>query len=321
MASILRWRMASRARGPLTAPVPAVDVDPDGRGVVVVVNANSGDSSATLLGGPDLPERVRAALPAAEIVEPGPGDDLAAAIDDAARRCDVLAVAGGDGTVNLGATAALRHDRPLLVLPGGTFDNFASTLGISSVEAAVLAYREGLVGAVDVGTVGGRLFLNTASVGAYPRLFDHRERLRSRMGKWAAFAVAAWTALREADPTEVVINGRRMPVWWAFVGNGRHHTRALIPSRRTRLDDGLLDIRLLRARKRFSRVRVTLDVLLGHWGIGATYAQWRAATFTVSAASGTLRLACDGETFDAGPTATFGKITGRLRVFHARPRR
>ncbi|MFC4561666.1 diacylglycerol/lipid kinase family protein [Nocardiopsis mangrovi] len=315
----VRTLSVRRGGGPRTAPVPAEEFDPEGRGVVAVVNPRSGDGPSAL-GGPGMAERIRAGLPRSEVVEFGTGDDLAALMDDAAGRCHVLAVAGGDGTVNAAAQAALRHDRPLLVIPGGSLDNFASTLGLGSAEESVAAYRTGTVGAVDVGTADGRLFLNTASLGAYPAVFDHRERLRRRMGRWSAFAVAAWYALRRAEPTDVVVNGRRMPIRWAFVGNGKHHTRALIPSKRTRLEDGLLDIRVLRAHKRYSRTRVVLDMLLGHWGLGTAYTQWRVPALTVSSPHGRLRLACDGETFDAGPEVTFAKIAQRLRVFHAPPR-
>ncbi|MDA8372031.1 MAG: diacylglycerol kinase family protein [Nocardiopsaceae bacterium] len=309
--------LPGQGSGPHTSPAPAVDVHEDGIGVTAVVNPNAGAGTSPLHPGQDMASRIRDLLPQAEVIPLGPEDDLPSVLDGAAARCDVLAVAGGDGSVNAGAAAAMRYDRPLLVLPGGTLNNFATTLGVTSLESAVLAYRQGSLGAVDVGRVGDWIFLNTASFGAYPKVFDHRERLRPRLGKWPAFAVGAWSALREADPIEIVLNGRRTRVWWAFVGNCRHRTRALIPARRERLDDGLLDIRVLKAGRWFSRFRVVPDVLLAHWGLRSGYTVWRAPGCTVSSPDQPLRVACDGETFTAHSEIGFTKIPGGLRVFHA----
>ncbi|MDA2804053.1 diacylglycerol/lipid kinase family protein [Nocardiopsis suaedae] len=318
----MAWRLTASRRRPdrglSTAPAASPDVDATGRGLVIVVNAGAGDGPASARGGPTPVDRLREQLPAAEIRRPEALEDLADLLDDAAERCRVLGVLGGDGTVRAGAAAALRHGRPLLPLPGGTLNNFAATLGLATVDDAVRAYRRQRLGGVDVGEVDGRIFLNTASFGVQARLFDLREQLRPRMGTWPSLVVAAWRAMSEADPVDIAVHGHTYHAWWVFVGNGRHRTRALLPARRERLDDGMLDVRVLRARRPFRRLRGGLALVLGDWGPASGYKHWRTPWITITAEAAELRVACDGETAPAPATLRFHKHRGRLAVFHTR---
>ncbi|WP_262401832.1 diacylglycerol/lipid kinase family protein [Actinomadura sp. CNU-125] len=219
-------------------------------------------------------------LPAAEIVRPASEDDIDKVLAEAAARADVLAVVGGDGTVNAGARAALTHDVPLLVVPGGTFDHFSRAYGIESPADAIAAYRNGRLGRVDVGSVQStdeeQLFLNTASFGAYTEIVDRRERLERRLGKWPALAIAAVRTLRRSQPVELDVDGHRRRVWLAFVGNCVYGTPGAAPSWRSRLDDGRLDIRVVATGRRVPRVRAVAAVLAGHLPLMPGYRAWHA---------------------------------------------
>ncbi|MDA2810937.1 diacylglycerol kinase family protein [Nocardiopsis sp. RSe5-2] len=310
------WRRPDR--GLRTAPADSPGADATGRGLVVVVNAGAGGGPASALVGPSPVDRIRELLPAAEILRPETMDGLDDLLEEAAGRCRVLGVFGGDGTVRAGAAAALRHSRPLLPLPGGTLNNFAATLGLVTVDDAVRAYRRQRVGGVDIGEVDGRIFLNTASFGVQARLFDLREQLRPRLGRWLSMAVAAWRAMHEAEPVDIAVDGRTYHAWWVFVGNGRHRTHALLPTRRERLDDGVLDVRVLRARRPFRRLRGGLALVLGDWGPTSGYKHWRTPRITITADTAELRVACDGETAPAPAVLLFHKHRRRLAVFHTR---
>ncbi len=301
--------------------VEDVRVDADGRGVVAVVNAASGAGPPGILPGPadaaaDLLERE---LPAAEIVRLGADDDVDKAFGEAAARAEVLAVVGGDGTVNAAARAALARDVPLLVVPGGTFDHFARAYGIESPADAVAAYRKGRVGRVDVGSVRGpeeeQLFLNTASFGAYTEIVDRRERLERRLGKWPALAVAAVRTLRHSQPVELDVDGHRRRVWLAFVGNCVYGSPGAAPSWRRRLDDGLLDVRMVATGRRVPRARAVAAVLAGHLPLMPGYRAWRAGGLELWSPAGGLRLARDGEVSTMAGTVRFGKHARALAVF------
>ncbi|MFB4312175.1 bifunctional phosphatase PAP2/diacylglycerol kinase family protein [Actinomadura sp. GTD37] len=303
----------------------------DGRGLVVVANSGSG-AGGEAPAGISLPGRPEVALallgrelPAAEIVRLDPDADVDKAFDEAAERADVLGVVGGDGTVNAAAGAALRHGVPLLVVPGGTFDHFARALGVESAAQAVAAYRSGELGRVDVAYAapadGGagrdeeRLFLNTASFGAYTELVDRRERLEGRIGKWPALAVAAVRTLRHSEPVELRVDGHPRRVWLAFVGNGVFGSRGAAPTWRGRLDDGRLDVRMIVTGRRVPRVRAVAAILAGHLHVTPGYRAWRTSGLEVVASDGELRLARDGEVSTLPPAVRFGKHAGALAVF------
>lgn len=327
-------RLVWPARPPVAEVAPAAGpakVADDGRGLVVVANSGAGPGAGGEAAGISLPGRpevtlglLRHELPAAEIVRLDPDADLDKAFGEAAERADVLGVVGGDGTVNAAAGAALKHGVPLLVVPGGTFDHFARALGIESAAEAIGAYRDGRLGRVDVAyaaPVAGagrdeeRLFLNTASFGAYTELVDRRERLERRIGKWPALAVAAVRTLRHSEPVELLVDGRRLRVWLAFVGNCVFGSRGAAPTWRGRLDDGRLDVRMIVTGRRVPRVRAVAAVLAGPLHVMPGYREWRTSGLEVVSSDGGLRLARDGEVSSLPAAVRFGKHTGALAVF------
>jgi YegS/Rv2252/BmrU family lipid kinase len=88
---------------------------------------------------------------------------LAAALE---LRPDLLIVGGGDGTLSLAARLLAYRDVALGILPLGTTNNFARTLGIPlNVAGAVGVLTGGKVADVDLGQANGVFFANLVSVG------------------------------------------------------------------------------------------------------------------------------------------------------------
>lgn len=295
---------ATRRTWPLADDRPATatrvereagDVEQDGTGVVLVANVGAGSvlSEAQV-------DRMRAALPGMRTIEAQPDEELPGTLRRAAAAARVLAVAGGDGTASAGAAAAHEAGIPLLVVPSGTLNHLAKDLGIEDVEDAVAAVRSGRTIRADLGEVDGRLFVNAVSLGSYPDLVDTRARLEERMGKWPAMVWGTLRNLRDTEPIEVEIDGRRRRVWLLFVGNGGHVAEGIAPTRRRQLDDGVLDVRLVHAEKPFARTRVLLSMLTGRLGRCAVHERRQTDEVRVRSRHGPLRLASDGESWD-GP--------------------
>ncbi|MGH7682836.1 MAG: diacylglycerol/lipid kinase family protein [Vulcanimicrobiaceae bacterium] len=77
----------------------------------------------------------------------------------------IVAVAGGDGSMTR-AAAELAHRRSILaVLPLGTGNSFARSLGIPDVQTAIATIASGKCCKIDLGVVNGRYFANFATVG------------------------------------------------------------------------------------------------------------------------------------------------------------
>ncbi len=305
------WPHRYRPAGAVPVTRPG-DPDSAGTGLVAIVNTNAAAAAS-------VADTLRNELPEAKVVEIADGADLDAALDVAVRGASVLAVAGGDGTVNAGARAALRHDVPLLTIPAGTLDHFARALGIESAADAVAAYRSGRVVHVDVGRIiergaPERVFLNTATFGAYTLLVQRRDRLRRRIGTWPALALAGFRTLRHAAPVDVVVDGRPRRVWVGFVGNCRYSSWGALPTWRSRLADGRLDVRLVLTSTRGGKTRGVARLLLGHLRVVRGYRAWRTSALRLESTS-PLWLATDGETRTVSSPITITKHPAALAVF------
>jgi diacylglycerol kinase (ATP) len=94
--------------------------------------------------------------------------------------CDLVAVAGGDGTVGLAAGALLGTGVPFTVLALGTANNIARTLGLDGDPAAQIArWGDAALAPFDVGVaevdgIGAR-FLEAIGVGAFPEAIHEAE--------------------------------------------------------------------------------------------------------------------------------------------------
>jgi undecaprenyl-diphosphatase len=258
-------------------------------------------------------------LPDAEVVEPPEGADLVGIFADAASRCRVLGAVGGDGTINVATKAAADHRVPLLVIPAGTLNHFARELGVESPEAAVGALQAGEAVRVDLGAVDGEVFANTCSTGLYTDLVRYREKWERRLGKWPAMLVGLVHLLRRAQPQDLVLDGRPRRVWMVFAGNCQYLPTGFAPSSRARLDDGLLDIRLIDAEVPLARTRIAVAVLTGTLRWCRAYQGTTAHELKISSPSGQLHLTLDGEFLSVTPNVTIGKRAQSLTVYRPTP--
>lgn len=179
----------------------------------------------------------------------GPADALAA---EARRRrrsreYDVVVAGGGDGTLGSIAGALLDGGPPLGVLPLGTANDFARTLGLPTdpAEAVGLITRT-RPRPVDVGLVNGIPFLNAASLGLSADLAGElTDEAKRRFGRFG-YLLTALRLILEARSFRVTIEGdcgraetRSLMI---AVGNGRHHGGGLTIAPDARIDDGMLDL-------------------------------------------------------------------------------
>jgi undecaprenyl-diphosphatase len=283
--------------------------------VVLVVNPPSGGGT-----GARIVEEVRESLPRAEIVELGEDDDVEEVLRKVARRAEVLAVGGGDGTVSCAAGVALEAGVPLAVFPGGTFNHFAKDIGCDSVGKTVDAVRRGTVACVDMVCLNeGHMVINTASVGAYPAFVQTRERLEHKIGKPLASLYAMLQTLWRDEPVRIAYDNKTLQTSLFFLGNSTYLPSGIAPSRRARMDDGLLDVRIVETGRRFSKLRILAALALGRLERSPLYHELRVPEFTFKAVDGPTALAHDGEVGTEVTEATFNVRYRALPVFRPLP--
>ena len=137
------------------------------------------------------------------------GKELERALDKAASgRADVVLAGGGDGTVSAAAARLMDSKKALAILPAGTMNLFARSLGIPlTLDEAVKSFADGAVKSVDVASANGRPFVHQFSIGMHAKLVHLRSKMdfASRLGKIRASAKAAWNTVLHPPAVDVML--------------------------------------------------------------------------------------------------------------------
>jgi YegS/Rv2252/BmrU family lipid kinase len=109
----------------------------------------------------------------------------------AKRGIDAVLVGGGDGSMTLAANALAKKRTILGVLPLGTGNSFASTLGIGAdLDRAIDVIGDGRHCPVDLGRVNGRYFANFATVGLPAEIAENTPHALKPIAGPASYAIA-----------------------------------------------------------------------------------------------------------------------------------
>jgi YegS/Rv2252/BmrU family lipid kinase len=164
------------------------------------------------------------------------------------RTADRIVIGGGDGTLSKALPALLELQKPVAVLPLGTANDFARTLGLPAdpLEAARIAL-EGREHRIDIGLANGTPYLNVASVGLASQVVEAQSKKLKRRWKVLAYAIGLMRAARSLQPFVVDLDIDKGPRWSAAVyqvgiANGRHHGGGLTVAEDAAVDDGKLHI-------------------------------------------------------------------------------
>jgi diacylglycerol kinase family enzyme len=181
---------------------------------------------------------------------------------------DRIVVASGDGTVAKVAAIAAEAGVPLAVVPSGTANDFARSMGIPrDLDAAARIAATGRrTRRVDLGHTTARPFLNAAAAGLSVPALRRASGLKPLLGPLGYPAGAILAALR-ARPLQLTVScdGRELfagPAWQAIVANtgafgGGSDAGPANPA------DGLLDVIVIAAGPRWRLALHGLDLRRG----------------------------------------------------------
>lgn len=244
--------------------------------------------------------------------------EMGRVIRQRAKGLHCVVVGGGDGTLNCIAAVLSETRVPLGILPLGTANDLARTLGIGpALATAAQVIVGGAVREIDLGEVNGRVFFNVASIGFSAELA--RELTAEAKKRWGTlgYALASAKLLARTRPFTAFIEHdgvtEKVKTVQISVGNGRHYGGGLTVDETAEPDDGKLHVYSLEV-GHWSRLLALVPAMRR----GTHGAQSDVRAFTTSAVTIRTRRSrsvnTDGELTTATP-AVFRVIPKAVRVF------
>jgi YegS/Rv2252/BmrU family lipid kinase len=164
--------------------------------------------------------------------------------------CKLVIAAGGDGTIAEAGEALVGTETALGIMPLGSIMNMARTLCIPrDLKEAAQVIADGRVLAMDVGRVGGHLFLEAGGVGLAAGLFGYFNRLDSGASLRGVLRGTLRFVRSLGNPRLVIVaDGQRFDVRapMVTVSNAPFVGAAYALAPEARVDDGLLDVVIFR---------------------------------------------------------------------------
>ena len=215
----------------------------------------------------------------------------------------MIIAAGGDGTINTVAGAAVGTGVPFGAVPLGTFNFFARNLGIP-LEAgpAMQALLDGYTRPLHVGRVNERVFLINSSIGLYRRLQEEREQFKQRLGRHKLVAIISGfvTLLRHhrTYKVQMEVDGKPVTVrtpMLLFGMNTLQLEKLAVPVASC-TEQGLLALLVLRPLSRFKLIGFAMRGALQGLGDAENLQTYCASQVTIHRRRArTMKVAIDGE--------------------------
>ncbi len=164
-----------------------------------------------------------------------------------ARELDRVVVAGGDGSLNQAVQVLVEVGLPLAIIPAGTANNLARTVGVPlDLEGAIAVAAGSPRRPIDLGRVNGRWFCTTASLGLSVQITEELSPVAKRRWGPLAYLLTAIRVLRRSRPFHADLawegGSRHTRTVQIVVGNGRHYGAALVVTPDATIDDARLDL-------------------------------------------------------------------------------
>jgi diacylglycerol kinase (ATP) len=289
------------------------------RDIAVLVNPTAGRGRGRRTAAIALP-RLREAGCCVQVLEGRDADEASDLARGAvARGVDTLLVCGGDGLVHLAVQHLAGTDSSLGVIPSGTGNDVARYLGVPRQDpqaAADLVVRN-RTRTIDLAVTAGVHFVTVLAAG-----FDSKVNERANAMTWPKgqmrYNLATLAELRVFEPMPYTLEldgvAHHLDAMLVAVGNGPSFGGGLRITHGALLDDGLLDVVVIRPMSKAKLVRTYPRLFTGsHIGI-AEYEHHRVRQVTV-AAPGVVGYA-DGERIGALPL-TVDVVPRALKVLVA----
>jgi diacylglycerol kinase (ATP) len=248
-----------------------------------------------------------------------PGDATRRAQQAAAAGYNAVVAAGGDGTVNEVMNGLVGTSTALGVLPLGTVNIWAREMGLSMdmlKAAAILA--ESKLTSIDVGMAGNRYFLLMAGIGfdaAVTATVNAAEKKRIGALAYIKQAVQVAWNFRGTRP-RLKIDGKRVrgKILMVTIGNSQLYGGVVKFTAHATIDDGLLDICVIKGEGMLSAPRRLISIFARHYNRDPKVQYYRGSTIEIRGQRGkSLPIQIDGDYLGQTPM-TFRVVPNSLTI-------
>ncbi|MCX5578121.1 diacylglycerol kinase family protein [Kaistia terrae] len=247
------------------------------------------------------------------------------AIDRAAQSGpQTVVVGGGDGSVGHAIRKIAGTERTLGVLPLGTMNLFAKSLGMpTDLEAALAALAGASPSRIDLSAVNGRLFHSLAGLGFFAEVARGRAQFRGLSLPFGRFIAVARSSLRAFSRAgilqlklETPQGEREVAAYALLVTNNRLSTGGFD---RPRLDEGVIEIHFAEGAEMASRMQAGLDLLSGRWRDNPEIDSLAVSHATITSHRSRVWLSIDGELTRMQTPLVFESLPGAISVLAPEP--
>jgi YegS/Rv2252/BmrU family lipid kinase len=178
---------------------------------------------------------------------------------EAADRGDVVVAVGGDGMLSSVASALVESKGLLGIVPSGRGNDFARQLGLGNdPENVAHVLLEGEPSEVDVIDAGRRIVLGSVYAGVDSLASEIVDRSH-RLPRMLQYPYAAVRSIIAFTPTRftVEVDGERLveEAYTVVVGNSGFYGAGMHIAPTAKLDDGLLDVVIVKAASKLRLIR------------------------------------------------------------------
>ncbi len=195
--------------------------------------------------------------------------DLSASIREVRDTADLVIVGGGDGTLNASLAGLIETQLPLGVLPLGTANSFAKTIGLPlNLPDACEVISRGLVRQVDLGCVNGKYFLNTASVGLSVEITQGVDSESKKFWGSLAYFAKSLQVFRRAEPFAIQLSCDgsspiQIETFQILVGNGFYFGGGMVVAPNASIDNHKLYFSSVEVKRKYQLLTLSLAARRG----------------------------------------------------------
>jgi len=288
--------------------------------MLVIWNGNAGSASSAQEIRHDLENRSDVTMVDSESQQ----DSLNAVKKAAEEDIERILVAGGDGTINSVVQASIEnHFRGEIgILPMGTANDFCASLGLPpTLEGAWEVVQHWKTCAIDMGVAicGGtaQYFANVATAGNTVRVTQGVTADIKKAWGSLAYTRVATEILADLESYRIQISidnapRRQMDVAFINVANGHATGGGFQLSDRTRIDDGKLDVFLVRTSTATEIADALLNLASGNIANSDHVEHHRVTNLTIKSEP-PLKFSLDGE-LEEEPSTQFHILPSALKM-------